>query len=103
MKSRHCGLAFCFFALALLAGCLQAGEPPTPTEDGVQPPAAIGSSLYGPARAAVCDPDLDCEVSSQYVTCNDGVIMFAWWSDNQTWCINRDVCDRHGGSTVCPF
>ena len=56
-----------------------------------------------------CDPVADCDLGpttfhdGQYVTCLDGIIMFAWATPDCRWCINRDVCNGHGGPTVCPF
>ncbi|MBJ6764332.1 hypothetical protein JGU66_26445 [Myxococcaceae bacterium JPH2] len=49
-----------------------------------------------------CDPATDCIVSSQYLRCGDGIIMYAW-NTPDGWCINRDVCSGHGGAIVCPM
>ncbi len=73
---------------ALLAGC---GGAPEEQQDGVVK-----------AQGEACNPDTSCTVSSPYVQCNDGLYMYAHQTDDG-WCIERNVCDRHGGAIICPF
>lgn len=71
------------------------------------PPPAVDTSTSAltcqPFDDSYCDPDYDCDVGTEYVQCNDGIYMNAWTTPDCRWCINRDVCDGHGGPTVCPF
>ncbi len=71
------------------------------------PPPAVDTSTSAltcePFDDSYCDPASYCDVGTQYVQCSDGIIMFAWMTPDCRWCINRDVCDGHGGPTVCPF
>ncbi|WP_147447011.1 hypothetical protein [Corallococcus sp. CA054B] len=51
-----------------------------------------------------CDPFEDdgwCPVSSNKITCFNGVQMDAHWTPDG-WCINADVCKNYGGPWGCP-
>jgi len=91
-------------ALATAAGLVGGvAEPPASRASGTDPTAEATSALVcEPFDDSHCDPAVNCEVSSGLVPCSDGVIMFAWQTPDCRFCINRDVCDGHGGLIICP-
>ncbi len=87
-------------ATLLLTACGGAPQEPGAQEPGTESsPAAESTAQLYPE----CDPAYYCRVPSQYVPCNDGIIMFAWATPEGDYCIERNVCDRHGGGIVCPW
>ncbi|ABF90818.1 putative lipoprotein [Myxococcus xanthus DK 1622] len=83
----------CIAAL-LMAGCGgamdEATAEPATTESASQ-------ALY-----PEYDPDIHCLVSSQYVSCRSGPTMYAYYSPDWGYYINRDVCGRNG-PLICPL
>ena len=82
--------------------------------DAPQPAVATATSALTcePFDDSYCDPAAYCDLGPsigpdnndrQYVPCFDGVIMLAWTTPDCRWCINRDVCNGHGGPIGCPF
>ncbi|RKH93778.1 MULTISPECIES: hypothetical protein [Corallococcus] len=72
------------------------------------PAEAQASQSDRPVRAMAppnsCDPFEDdgwCPVSSNKITCFNGVQMDAYWTPDG-WCINADVCKNYGGPWGCP-
>lgn len=85
-------------ALMLVTGVLLSGCGGTEAE----PAPAESRSDVRAMGPTTCDPSLYCRVSSQYVRCADGITMYAF-STTDGWCIEPDVCARHGGPIVCPL
>lgn len=48
------------------------------------------------------NPDVHCLVRSQYVACNSGPTMYAYYSSEWGYYIERDVCGS-AGPTICPY
>ncbi len=90
-----------------LSACAIADEPAAPAPDpGTEEraratDAPLQTLACEPYDPSYCDETTSCEVGSQYVQCNSGVTMYAYWTPDCRWCIPRDVC----GWTppVCPF
>jgi hypothetical protein len=87
-------------ATLLLTACGGAPQEPAAQEPGTESPPAAEVTAQ---RYPECDPAYHCRVPSQYVQCMDGIVMFAWSNPEGGYCIERGVCDRHGGPTVCPY
>ncbi|MFP2929115.1 hypothetical protein ACLESO_28720 [Pyxidicoccus sp. 3LG] len=64
------------------------------------PPSTTGEvQAMGPTT---CDPASYCRVPTQHVRCADGFIMYAYRTSDG-WCIEQDICARHGGPLICPL
>jgi hypothetical protein len=92
MSKRHAA-AMCITALFL--GACGAGEAREPTES----PATQSRTQ---ALYPEYNPDVHCLVSSQYVACNSGPTMYAYYSPEWGYYIERDVCGRNG-PVICPY
>ena len=87
-------------ATLLLAGC---GGAPQDTGGQEAAPESPPADTVTAQQYPDCDPAYYCRVPSMYVTCWDGVTMFAFSTPDGGYCIERGVCDRHSGPTVCPY
>jgi len=88
-------------AALLLAAC---GA--TPDEHTAPQQAPQGAPATGTVSASLYpeyDPAYHCIVSSSHVPCNNGYYMNTYWSSDVGYYIERNVCDRYGGPTLCPF
>jgi hypothetical protein len=75
------------------------------TEPEVTTPTAPSPSGAGEAQATnltSCNPQYYCRVSSSTVRCANGIYMDSFWTTDG-WCIEADICARHGGPIICPL
>ncbi|MCE9674072.1 hypothetical protein LY474_40405 [Myxococcus stipitatus] len=70
----------------------------------VAQPAGSASDETGTTRSPLeYDENLHCLIPWSYITCQSGMMMYAWYDPAVGYFIPRDVCANHGGPVVCPY